>query len=936
MKQSIAILIIGLFFIPFININAQTSFDVNAKIPFDQDVIKGTLDNGLTYYIKHNETPKNRAELTLVVKAGSVYEDDDQRGLAHFCEHMAFNGTKNFPKHELIDYLESIGMKFGPEVNAYTSFDETVYGIKVPLDTAEFLDKGLLVLYDWAFNVSFEDEEIDKERGVIHEEWRMNQGAQFRMMEKMFPVLFHDSKYAERLPIGTMQVIDSCEYSALKRFYKDWYRPDLMALVLVGDFDAKAVEAQIVKMFSDQPKPVNPRKAEVIDVPGHKGAMISVIADKEAQATSVQMFYMHPMETQKTIGDYRTSIVHSLYNSMINNRLTELTLKENAPFAYGYSVYTNFLGPKDVYMSIAATQDTKIMDGMTALMTENERVKKHGFTETELEREKKTVLRQVEKLYNERDKRKSAELVEEYKANFLMKQSPVPGIETEYEYYKQFLPGITLEEVNALGKKWVTDDNLVVLVNAPEKEGVVLPTEDELKKAITDVKASAIEPYVDKVNNDPLFAEELTPGKISSKVKNKEQDYEEWTLSNGIKVVLKQTDFKQDEILFGAYSWGGSSRYPVDQDVSARIATDIIMESGISGFDKTELEKKLSDKVLSVRPYIGELTEGFDGSCAPQDFEAMLQMIYLYFNKVRYDKVAYTSYIERMKGLYENQSLDPTNVFRDSIQAIMAQNHPKRRPMSDKLLDEADYKAVYKIYKERFSDPSSFTFFFVGNIDFKASKELIEKYLGGLPMVEREETFKDLGITPPDGKIDKVVNMGSDPKSMVFMNLHGDIEYTWQNLLELNAISQILGTKLLESIREDKSGVYSIGAYPQTKHYPKSEYNVIIFFGCAPDNIDNLTEGVFAEINKLKQDGPTEIDLGKVKEKLLRERESSVRENSFWLNTLKSAYIDKTDLDEIAKYNDFVNALSVEQMKKAAEKYLNDQNYIRASLKPAN
>ncbi len=934
MKRLIAFLFTGLFIIPLFTLQAQTSFDLNSNLPLDPDVVKGKLDNGMTYYIRHNETPKNRAELTLVVKAGSILEDEDQRGLAHFCEHMAFNGSKNFPKHELINYLESIGMKFGPEVNAYTSFDETVYGIKVPLDSAEYLDKGLLVLFDWAFNVSYEDEEIDKERGVIHEEWRMHQGAQFRMMEKMFPVLFHDSKYAERLPIGLMKVVDSCKYEALTRFYKDWYRPDLMALVLVGDFDVKAVEAQITKLFSEQAKIENPRKSVTPEIPDHLEPLISIIADKEAQATSVQLFYKHPLWIQKTLGDYRTSIIHALYNSMINNRLSELTLQENPPFAYGYSVYTNFLGPKDVYMSIAATQDTKIMEGLTAIMTENERVKQHGFTETELEREKKSVLRQVEKLYNERDKRKSQEFVEEYKRNFLMTQVPAPGIEYEYELYKKFMPEIKLEEVNALGKQWVTDNNLVALINAPEKETVVLPTEEEVKKAIVDVKAMKIEPYVDKVSDEPLFAEELTPGKVAGKTKNKDHGFEEWTLKNGIKVVLKQTDFKEDEILFSAFSWGGHAKYPVEKDISARIATDIILESGISGFDKIELEKKLADKILRVTPYISDLTEGFNGSCTPQDFEEMLQMVYMYFTKTRYDKTAYSSYITRMKSMYENQSLDPTNVFRDSISAIMAQNHPKKRPISDKLLDEADYKTVHKIFKERFGDPSSFTFFFVGNIDFKTIKPLIEKYLGGLPIVERNETYKDLGITPPSGIVKKEVLKGSDPKSMVFMNLHGDFEYNWENNLEIDAVSKILGTKLLESIREDKSGVYSIGAYPQTKHYPKSQFNVIIFFGCAPENIENLTEGVFAEIEILKDNGPTEVDLGKVKEKLLRERETSLRENKFWLNALKNSYIHKGDINDITKFNNFVNALSVEQLKKAANKYFAEENYIRVVLKP--
>ncbi|GAB4283505.1 MAG: insulinase family protein [Marinilabiliales bacterium] len=929
------IVFVLLFGILSVNLFSQVAFKDEDQLPMDPELHYGKLDNGVTYYVKHNSEPKNRAELTLIVRAGSVFEDEDQRGLAHFCEHMAFNGTKNFPKHELINYLESIGMKFGPEVNAYTSFDETVYGIKIPLDSMEYLDKGLLVLYDWAFNVSYEDEEIDKERGVIHEEWRMNQGAQFRMMEKMFPVLFKGSKYAERLPIGLMSVVDSCEHETLRRFYHDWYRPDLIAVVAVGDFDASVVEEKIKSLFSKHPKPENPRKAVTPEIPDHTEPLVSIVSDKEAQASSVQIFYKHPLWIQKTHKDYRTGIIHELYNSMINARLQELTLTEDPPFVYGYSAYTNFLGPKDVYMSIAATAGDKIMKGLEALMVENQRAKKYGFTQTELDRQKKALMRQVEKIYNERDKTKSQRIVEEIKANFLLTQKPIPGIEYEYELYKHYIDGITLEEVNELASQWITDENMVVLINAPEKEDVVLPTVDDVKKKIEEVKNMDIEPYVDKVSDKPFFAEEITPGKITAKEKNKEQGYEKWTLSNGINVIIKPTDFKEDEILMYAYSWGGTSLYPLEQDVSARIATDIIQESGISEFDKVELEKILSDKVLRINPFINELSEGFQGSCAPKDFETLLQMVYFYFNKLRYDKIAYNSYITRMKSMYENQSLSPENAFRDTIQATLSQNHPKKRPMSDKLLDEADYKTVYKIFKERFGDPSNFTFIFVGNINLKEAKGLIEKYLGSLPKVGREETWKDNNINPPLGKVDKTVYKGKDPKSIVFMDLHGDFDYNWKNYLLLDAVCKVLSTKLLETIREDKSGVYSIGAYPQFKKYPKSRYSVVIYFGCSPDNVDNLTDGVFEEIKKLKENGPTPEDLNKVKEKLLREYETNVRENKWWLNMFKNSLMLSMNMQQyLSEYNDFVNGLTNEKLKDAANKYLDDTNYIRIVLKP--
>ena len=919
------------------SIFAQT--DLNQELPKDPDVIYGVLDNGVTYYIRHNETPKNRAELTVAVKAGSVFEDEDQRGLAHFSEHMAFNGSKNFPKHELIDYLESIGMKFGPEVNAYTSFDETVYGIKVPLDTVEYLDKGLQVLYDWAFEVTFDGEEIDKERGVIHEEWRMNQGAQFRMMKKTIPALFKDSKYAERLPIGLMSVVDSCEHDVLRRFYNDWYRTDLVAVIAVGDFDVKVVEQKIKDLFNKKEKQENPREYKLVEIPNHKEPVIVITSDKEAQASSAQVFFKHDMFMQKTVKDYRTSIMHNLYNSMINKRLNELTLSETPPFIYGYSVYTHFLGPKDMYMAIAATKDDGLLTGMKAVLVENYRIKQHGFTVTELEREKKSLLKQVEKQYKNKDKQKSADYVNEYKSNFLLTETPFPGMEQEYAYYKEFMDGIKVEEVNAFANKWITDENMVVLLTAPEKEGVVMPTVEETKAALAEVKAGKYEPYIDKVATRPLFEDakllkDIELGKIEKKSKNKVFGSEEWILSNGVKVVFKTTDFKDNEIKMAAYSYGGYSVYPQSDDISSKIAIDVITESGLNGFDKIELEKLLSDKAVSLSPYIHELSEGFSGTATPEDFETMLQLTHLYFVKPRYDKTAYASYLTRSKANYENRSLNPQTAFGDTIRATLSQNSTRNRPWTSQILDEADYKRVHKIYRERYSDPSSFTFFFVGNFDAATAKPLIEKYLGSLSKDTREENWKDLGVRYPKGKIDKTVYKGEDPKSVVFMQFNQEFDYEMKSRIELDAISKVLSTKLLETIREDESGVYSIGAYPGSSKLPYTTSNVTIYFGCAPENVDRLSEGTFGEINKLKENGPTEADLNKVKAKLSKERESSLRENKYWLSTMKNYYFYNLELKDFPKYEKIVEDLSIESLKKAANKYFDDSNYVRVVLRP--
>lgn len=930
-KSISVLLILGFALTGFVN--AQDRYDLKSPVPFDKHILTGKLENGMTYFVKKNETPKNRAELTIAVKIGSVDEDDDQQGLAHFCEHMAFNGTKNFPKHELVNYLESIGMKFGAEVNAYTSFDETVYGITVPLDSMKIVDKGLLVLFDWASNVSFENEEIDKERGVIHEEWRIGQGAQDRMMRKYLPVIFYKSKYADRIPIGTMEIIDKCPYDVLKRFYKDWYRPDLMAVIAVGDFDDKMMEKKIKELFSKIQKPVSPREKKSYDIPDHDQPLVSVVTDKESQFTSAQVFYKQPEFIQNTIADYKKTIAHNLYSSMLSKRLQELTVAADPPFIQGAAMYTRFLGPKDMYLCFAMTKNTGIEKGLETILTENERVKKFGFTPTELEREKKSLMREIEKQYNERDKQKSASFLREIRAFFLSGE-PVPGIETDFELYKKYLPETRLEEVNQLAKDWIHDKNMVTLIVAPEKDDVKIPTEEKVREIIASVKTKELKPYEDKVVTKNLVNKEPAPGKVDKRTENKKLGTTEWVLNNGIKVVFKNTDFKKDEILFTAYSPGGWSVCKQEDAVSAELAADVISESGLGDFDKTELEKYLSDKVVNVAPYINELEEGMNGNCTPKDFETMMQLVYMYFTGPRKDESAFKSFMEKQKAMLENKSTNPESAWRDSIRCIMSKYHPRSRPLSTKLLEEANFKRIHYIYNQRFGDPSGFTFFFVGNIDLKTIEPSVVKYLGGLPKVERTESFKDLNIEKPKGKTDKLVSKGREPKSYVFMNLNGDFDYSPKSRMELDALSGILNIKLIESIREDKSGVYTIRAIPQMSHYPKSNYDFTVVFPCSPDNIDKLSDGVLAEIDKLRTDGPTDVDLNKVREQKLRDRETNMRENSFWLNVLSVMDFDKEDGSAFLDYEKNIKALTKEKMKQAAAKYFDKSNYTRIVLKP--
>ncbi len=889
----------------------------------------------MTYYVRANSTPKNRADMFLVVRAGSIDEDDDQRGLAHFCEHMAFNGTKNFPKNELTSYLESLGMEFGPEINAYTSFDETVFMIKVPLDSAEFINKGLQVLYDWACQVSYLDEDIENERGVIHEEWRGGRGAEERMMQKWLPVFLTGSKYAKRLPIGKIDIIDHFNTNVLRRFYNDWYRPGLEAIIVVGDFDQDEMVTRVREMFSKIPAKENPRKKESFDIPDHKDTKISIVTDKEARYPIAQVYFKHPLEIAKTVGDYRQMLVENLYNGMINNRLGELTQTETPPFIYGASSFSELVGPKSAYSSVAVCQIGKIEDGIKAVLTENERVKRFGFTATELERQKAAMLKSIEKAYNERDKQKSINYAQEYKRNFLLSKEPIPGIENEYAYYNTFMPGITLEEVNALAKKWVTDKNRVVIITAPEIEGVKMPTEQEILALLKEVEEQDIDAYKDKVGDQPLIAKEPVPGKITSEKIISEVDASEWKLSNGATVVIKSTDFKDDEILFTAYSLGGNSLYGQKDDISADIATIILSMSGIADFDNITLDKMLADKVYSLSPYISDLTEGFRGSSSVEDVETLFQMLYLYFTRQRIDPTSFASYINRMKGVLENKKASPEAAFQDTFLVTSTNYHLRKRPMSAEILDEANLERIKQINEERFSDASDFKFFFVGNIDPEKFKPLVEKYIGSIPSSYSNEKWKNLHIESPSGVIEKTVYRGQEEKSIDYIDFHGKFEYSKENVIAFSALGKILSTRLLEVIREDKSSVYYINASPSIGKYPEAKYEMTIYFGTAPDKVEELKEAVFAEIKDIAKNGPSEEELNKAKEKLLRERELNLRENKFWLGILSSYYRNYDgNFKDFGAYNDLVNNISIETIRKTIKNYIDFNNYFSVSLKP--
>lgn len=923
-----------LFFVFAIQLFAQP-FKLSDPVPFNPTTSKGVLKNGLTYYVKSNATPKNRAEMMLVVSAGSVQEDPDQLGIAHFCEHLSFNGTKNFPKDKLVKYFESIGMEFGPEINAYTSFDETVYMVKVPLDKEEYVQKGLQVLYDWASQVTDSDEEINKERGVIHEEWRGGQGAQKRMMNQWLPVFLKNSKYAERLPIGEMEVIDKCKPEVLRRFRNDWYRPDLEAIIVIGDFD----QPKMVKMIEDKfsaiaPKP-NPRKKDLFPVPGHPETLVKIVTDKEATYSSASLYIKHPMNIDLTVNGYRTSILYNLYNQMINLRLSELTQKENPPFVMGQSVYGGLIGPSDVYTSVAITHPGKIPAGLKAVLTENERIRKFGFTQSELSRNKNAMMKSMESAFNERDKRESMSIAQEYSRNFLMRKEPAPGIEMEFEYYKTFMPTITLDEVNALAKKWITNQNRVVVVTAPESVTAPAPTEAEIRNVLDEVQKQNMEGYADETSAEPLMKTVPLAGKVTGNKRIKEVEATEWTLSNGSKVILKQTDFKDDEILFTGFSWGGWSLYPQSDNISASFAATIMNMSGIADYKLTTLTKMLAGKEVSVAPVIKMLTQGMEGSSNIADVETLFQLINLYFTQPRFDESSFTSYITRMKSQLENKEASPESAFSDTLRSVSSNYHPRMKPLTKEMLNEAKFSRIEQICRERFANPGAFNYFFVGKIDTVKFKPLVEKYLASITTGNKVEKWVDPGIRKPKGVVEKIVHKGKESKSIQYIIFHGKLNYVTKDIVELDALSKILGTRLLESIREDKSSVYSIGAQPDMNKLPVSEYDLTIYYGTSPEKLKELKASIFGIIQDLIKNGPKQDEVDKAREKIKRERENNLRENEFWQGTLKSYYVNKNgDFKTFVEYNPVVEGLTPKSLKATAKRTFDFKNFISVALMP--
>ncbi|MDB4876574.1 MAG: hypothetical protein JWM41_3020 [Gemmatimonadetes bacterium] len=907
--------------------------DPDVQLTIDPKTRTGVLPNGLHYYVRANTYPAKRAELRLAVNAGSILEDDDQRGMAHVIEHMGFNGTTHFKKNELVSYLQSIGVRFGADLNAYTSFDETVYMLQVPTDTARILEQGITVLEDWAHGQLFDSTEVANERGVVVEEWRMGKGAGDRMRQQYWPVMFRGSKYADRWIIGTQESIMSSTPALLRRYYDDWYRPDMMAVVAVGDFDAAQVEALIKKHFSGVKAVANPRKRTLADVPANKAPLVAITTDKEATNTVVELMFKLPRSETRTVGDYRRLLASRLYSSMLNGRFSEMSQKPDAPFAQAFGNKGNFVRGLDIFEVLALVKDGGAQRGADALITETRRVDQFGFLQSELDRAKQNMLRQYERAYAERDKTPSAQIVSQFVGNFLAGEA-VPGIEAEYQLVQQLLPTISLPEVNTLASSWITDENRIVLVEGPQKDGVTTPTQTEMLAVIDRASKAPVTPYTETVAAGALVAKLPAPGKIAS-AKTLNGGITEWRLSNGARVLIKPTDFKADEVRFGAYSPGGSSLVSDADYMSAAMAAQIVFTSGLASFSRIDLGKKLTGKSVSLQPNISANTEGLSGAASPKDIETLMQLAYLQFTAPRLDTSAVVAFQNQFNAMLANRGVSPEAAFSDTFALTMASGHPRARPLSAATFAEVNPQKAYQIFRDRFADASDFTFVFVGNADTVALKPLAEQYLASLPSTHRKETWKDVGMRPPTGVVEKVVRKGTEPKSLTYVAFTGPIDFTDQARFDLQALTEVVRIKIIETLREKMSGTYSPNINSSSTKIPQPQYNVTAFFSSSPENIEPLSRALFSVIDTLQRSGPSQVDVDKVKEELIRSHEVELKQNAYWMSYILAKDQNGEDVAAAqASYEAMIKKLTRADIQRAARQFVNMKNYVRVVLVP--
>ena len=897
-------------------------------VPFDPNVRRGKLENGLTYYIRHNEKPAQRANFYIAQKVGSILEEENQRGLAHFLEHMAFNGLEHFPKKAMLDYMERNGVKFGTNVNAWTSFEQTVYMLNnVPTTNPGLVDSCLLVLHDWSSFISLEDDEIENERGVILEEMRQGLDAQSRIYDKILPEIYPNSPYGVPMPIiGTEEVVANFDHQFLRDYYHKWYRPDLQGIIIIGDIDVNQIENRLKEMFADIPAPVNPAERVYFPVADNAEPIVSIATDVEETNYNIMVSYKHdivPFEERGDVQYWLKGYIDQLVSTMYNNRMEELTQKANPPFIFGYGYYGTFFisDTKDAWTTLAYAKDKDGIDeALNAIVAENKRMQQYGFTASEFERAKADLMRRIENQYDERDKQETGRYFNPILAHFLTNE-PLLGIENEYMLLSQILPALPVEVINEYVPELIREDNIVITLTGPEKEGEVLPTKEELLALFNKAKEVEVEPYTETVSNEPLIATLPVKGAIESKKHDDTFDATVLTLKNGVKVIYKPTNFKDDEILMSAYSFGGYSVMDQSDPYTLQQLNELAGLGGLGNFSAIDLPKVLAGKKVKVSGSVNTFTEGVTGNCSVKDLETMMQLTYLTFGTPRSDEEAYQSFITRTKAMLANIESNPDVAFSDNLIFALFDNHPLRKRMKAEDYDKVDYAKALKLYADRFKDANNFVFTFVGNIDPETFEPLVEQYIGSLKTKKNNETWTSNVpvITEKDVNCHYTKAM-ENPKVTCYMVYNGDMEFTRKNQLTMQALSDIMDIVYTEKIREDEGGTYGVGVNGNLSNRPKETFMFLIGFNTNKDMYERLMGIAIAELQNVAYNGPRPEDLKKVKEFLIKKHSEDLESNRYWLDCITTQ--DRDGYNPMANYDEIINGITSDDIANMAKAVL--------------
>jgi zinc protease len=911
-------------------------FSPSDVIPFDAAVTRGTLPNGLTYYVRQNGRPANRVLLRLAVKTGSLDEADDQQGLAHMLEHMAFNGSAHFAPGELIKTFESYGARLGPHVNAYTGFEETVYMLDLPSDKPEAVEKGLTALADFAGGLTLDPKEIDKERGVVIEEWRGSLGAGSRIRDKQIPVLYYHSRYAERLPIGKPDILRTFKPERLRAFYETFYRPDRMAVVAVGDMDPAKLTDAVKAAFS----PLKPRGPEPparnADVPLHDDLLVSVVTDPEATRSSATIVRKRPRQDETHVSDYRRDLVQRFFEQMLNDRFEEIARRPEAPFL-GAGVYGGTLSPTVATESLGVNvPDGKIPDGLVAAAIEARRARQFGFGAAEMDRSKKWMVAFYERAYNERDKTESSSFAQEYLNHFLEKE-PSPGIAYEYALVQQLLPGITAEQVSELAKTLLSDRSRVVLAVSPQKPGVAVPTEDDIRKALAGAESTALTPWTNTTANRDLIEHKPEPAAITSRKTLPEVEVTVVRFANGIEAWLRPTDFKNDQIVFTLNGKGGTSLAAPEEFPEASLASTYVNLSGAAGLKALDIEKLLAGKLVDARPFISYSTQGISGSAPPAQLETALQLLYAKFTQPGDDPQAFDLMKRQLSAAIVNRLSNPSAVFSDKLDAINTSNHYTAQPLTIDRANALDRAKMLSFYRSRFANAPDFTFFMVGAFKTEDVLPLLAQYIGTLPAnpSAAPSTFRDMGIHFP-GEVERAtVEKGQEPRSQTVMSFFADPPIDPMEQERVSAATDVLEIALRDILREELGQTYTVSVGLSEPLPQRGAGHVAVSFGAAPENIDKMQERVLQEVRKMQADGPSEDLVNRAKETAKRNYETALKQNSYWLSRLQTVHLFDQDPALIVHRVERIDALTPASLQETFKKYLPMDRYTVVTLMPA-